>query len=59
MMELYQVSDGCWFKAMHRAWLILVRAECGCGHVTKPFLTLDGAANALIWHQAQAGTRVA
>jgi len=58
-MGLYQVSGGCWFKDMRRAWLVLLRAECTCGHVTRPYLTADGAANALILHQAQAGTRVA
>lgn len=58
-MELYQMSDGCMFQRFRRAWLILARAECACGHLTRPCLTLDGASNELIRHQAQAGKRVA
>jgi hypothetical protein len=57
-MPLYEVSAECWFTDMCRAWLLLVRARCACGYRTRPCLTLDGAANALLRHQAQAGTRV-
>jgi hypothetical protein len=57
-MALYKISEGCWFKDFSRAWLFLVRAECKCGHRTRPCLTLDGASNELIRHQAAAGTRV-
>jgi hypothetical protein len=56
--EIYEMHPDCWFKEVHRAWLVLVRAECSCGHRTRPHLTLDGAARALILHQAEAGTRV-
>jgi hypothetical protein len=59
MTEIYRISPGCWFGGVHRAWLVLVRVECSCGYRTRPYLTLDGAANALILHQTQAGTRVA
>lgn len=58
-MKIYQLSDGCCFRSFRRAWLILVRAECACGYLTRPYLTADGASDALIRHQAQAGTRVA
>jgi hypothetical protein len=58
-MGLYEVSPDCGFNELRRAWLILIRAACNCGHVTRPCLTADGAANALFRHQAQAGTRVA
>jgi hypothetical protein len=58
-MALYRLSDGCCFMTMRPAWLVLLRAECTCGYRTRPCLTNDGAANALIRHQAQAGTRVA
>jgi hypothetical protein len=58
-MELYQLADGCLFLEFRRAWLILIRAECACGHRTRPCLTLNGASNELFRHQAQTGTRVA
>ena len=56
---LYQISGDCWFSGFSRAWLVLIRAECTCGHRTRPCLTVNGASNKLIWHQAEAGTRVA
>jgi hypothetical protein len=56
---LYQISGDCWFKGFSRAWLVLIRAECTCGHRTRPCLTVNGASDKLIWHQAEAGTRVA
>jgi hypothetical protein len=58
-MELYHIASDHWVKDLRRAWLVLVRAECRCGHVTRPYLTLDGAANALVRHQVKTGTRVA
>lgn len=58
-MPLYRLSDGCLFQRFRRAWLILIRAECTCGHLTRPCLTMEGASDELIRHQAQAGTRVA
>ena len=58
MMKVYRVSPGCGFSDMRTAWWLLVRAECACGHRTRPYFTLDGAANALIRHQAGAGTLV-
>jgi hypothetical protein len=58
-MELYQVNSDCLFTDLEPAWLIFVRARCRCGHRTRPYLTMDGAANALIRHQARRGTRVA
>jgi hypothetical protein len=58
-MQTYLMSDGCLFQRFRRAWLVLIRAECACGHLTRPCLTLNGASNALFRHQAQAGTRVA
>jgi hypothetical protein len=57
-MEIYQLSPDCGFKELRMAWLFLIRAECACGHRTRPHLTLRGAADALLQHQADAGTRV-
>ncbi len=58
-MEVYRLSPACWFVDIRPAWLVLVRAECSCGHLTRPHLSIDGASRALIRHQAVAGTRVA
>jgi hypothetical protein len=57
-MAVYELAGGCWFEKISRAWLVLVRAECACGHRTRPHVTLDGAANALIRHQVATGTLV-
>ena len=58
-MEIYRVGPGHVIKDVHRAWLLLVRAECSCGHKTRPYWSLDGAADALLQHQIESGTRVA
>ena len=57
-MAVYQMAEDCWFTEIRPAWLFLVRAGCACGHWTRPYVTMDGAANALIRHQTLAGTRV-
>lgn len=55
---MFLLDGSHWFKDFKRAWLVLTRAECSCGHLTRAYWSLDKASSALIRHQAASGTRV-
>lgn len=61
-MRAYLLGDDHWFRGFRRAWLVLARAECSCGWCSRPYwpsaVGLDGAASALILHQARGGTEL-
>lgn len=57
-MDVYRLNGGHWYADLKNVWVFLVRARCTCGWTTRPCFTMDGAANALILHQALQGERI-